>query len=163
MHTLPVSPNSHTVEPVVNSHTRKRQQVLWKTGEEATVASLVLDLFHMLPPAAVMFLETQQPAAAAAQQQQQGAGATGTGAQTGPDGKPVAGGGSGGTGGGGGGAGEGGAAKPGLVILTIQLEEKLPALPLPVRGVGQAGGGWAEGREGGSACAWHQGDGGRGA
>ncbi|GFR40173.1 hypothetical protein Agub_g730, partial [Astrephomene gubernaculifera] len=87
-------------------------QVLWKSGEEALVASLVLDLFHLLPKTAVKFLETHSapaPAAAAGQQQQQQAagGAAAAGAEAGPT-------------------------KPGLVILTIELEEKLSALNLPV-------------------------------
>lgn len=97
-------------------------QFLWKPGEEALVASLVLDLFHLLPRAAVKFLETHQgpaPAAAAAA----GAGAAAGGATPAGD-KPAA--------AAGGPADPSASTKLGLVILTIQLEEKLTALNSPV-------------------------------
>jgi hypothetical protein len=73
------------------------------------VAAAVLDLFWRLPRSAVRFLETQhaaagQPGAAAA-----GGGQPGGGAARQP----------------------GGGQQPGLVVLTIQLEEKLPRMPLP--------------------------------
>ncbi len=102
-------------------------QFMWKPGEEALVASLVLDLFHLLPRAAVKFLETHQgpaPAAAAAGAATPGSGVAAGGATPAGD-KPAA-------------AGAGGPADPsastklGLVILTIQLEEKLTALNSPV-------------------------------
>eukprot|EP00879_Flechtneria_rotunda_P005042 GHRR01005319.1.p1 GENE.GHRR01005319.1~~GHRR01005319.1.p1 ORF type:complete len:3477 (+),score=1416.33 GHRR01005319.1:1112-11542(+) len=72
----------------------------WKSGEEVAIAAAILDLFWRLPRTAVKFLETQ-PSPAQAQ-----AAAAGQASPRGP-----------------------GGSQPGLVVLTIQLEEQLPRMP----------------------------------
>lgn len=72
-------------------------------GEEVAIAAAVLDLFWRLPKTAVKFLETQHPPLTP--------GTTAAGAATGAGSQAAAG------------------NQLGLVVLTIQLEEKLSRMP----------------------------------
>jgi len=98
------------------------------TGEEVAIAAAILDLFWRLPRSAVKFLESQPlpgstltstPSAALAPTA--AAAAASGGAITAAAGGGVS---------GGGGASGGGPQQPGLVVLTIQLEEKLSRMPM---------------------------------
>ncbi|WIA37453.1 hypothetical protein OEZ86_014371 [Tetradesmus obliquus] len=102
----------------------------WKSGEEVAIAAAVLDLFWRLPKTAVKFLETQHPpalpalpggtpplTAAAPGAASAAAPATSAGAAGAVAGTAAAAGGS------------SSSAPLGLVVLTIQLEERLSRMP----------------------------------